>query len=147
MLQLLKKNKFLLHKICVIFTAFTNYWIGVILFCCKTRVWKCWLKLFGLFNIHISHSGSCWDNHVFDLLFWPCLEMIFFNVPKVLVYATMHPMTQDRHYSDHHCLSHNHWTRVNGMPGQHVAHLTSRRETCILDIRVLWYMTRLPWQP
>ena len=30
-----------------------------------------------LFNVYINHSGSYWDNQVFDLSFWPCLEMTF----------------------------------------------------------------------
>ena len=26
------------------------------------------VKLFGLLNVHINHSGSYWDNHIFYLL-------------------------------------------------------------------------------
>ena len=32
-----------------------------------------------MFNVHINRSGSYLDNHVFDLLFWPCLEMTFYQ--------------------------------------------------------------------
>ena len=37
------------------------------------------LKLYGLFKVHINHSGLYWDNHVFDLLVLPCLEMTFYQ--------------------------------------------------------------------
>ena len=37
------------------------------------------LKLFGLFNVNTNCSGSHWDNHVFDLVFWPCLEITYYQ--------------------------------------------------------------------
>ena len=37
------------------------------------------LKLFGLFNVYINCSGSYWDNHVFDILVWSCLEITFYQ--------------------------------------------------------------------
>ena len=41
--------------------------------------WTKWVRLFGMFNIHINHSGSYWYIHVFDLVVWPCLEMTFYQ--------------------------------------------------------------------
>ena len=58
-------------------------------------------QLVGLFNVHINPSGSYWDNHVFDLRVWPCLEWPFIIVSKVLLRAIGDPMTRDCHYSDH----------------------------------------------
>ena len=41
------------------------------------------IQLFGFFNVHINRSGSCWDNHVFDLLVRPRLEMILYQCLQV----------------------------------------------------------------
>ena len=62
---------------------------------------------------------------IFDLAWrWP-----FINVSKVLLHAIGDAMTQDYHYSDHSC----HYvsplirigTPVDGVPGEHVIHLTT----------------------
>ena len=91
------------------------------------------LKLVGLFNVHIiNHSGWYRDNHVLGIVFWPCLEMTYYQFSPRFFYMPLRiqwhgtattviirtellciPPTQD-------------WIRVNSVPGEHVTHSTTR---------------------
>ena len=81
------------------------------------NICKIKLKLFGMADVHINRSGSYWDNLVFYLLFWPCLEMTFYQhlCGTVIKWFVSYLKKLWRFNPG--------LAQINGVPGKHVTYL------------------------
>ena len=89
------------------------------------------MQLFGSFNIRINCSGSYWDDHVFNLLFWPRpgddllskflrlsyvpLWIQWHRTVIIVISVTIYPLDPGLNLN-----------KDNNVQGEHVNHLTTK---------------------